>query len=224
MIFLIRTLVLASFLAMFSLPTQANLFLMPGDVIEGHVKEEEDCDLCHKKFDKEAQPKLCADCHKDIRKDLNDKTGYHGRIEEDKQCNECHTEHKGRDAKIVIFDPDKFDHKQTDYQLIDKHADSKVECEDCHKTGKKYSEASSICYDCHKKDDDEDGHKGNYGKKCETCHVEKGWEEIEFDHDKETDYKLLHKHIEAECDSCHKGDLYEDKIEETTCVSCHKKD
>ena len=223
MILLIRTLVLASFLAAFSVPVQANLLLMPGDVIEGHAKEEEDCEKCHKRFDKDAQPKLCADCHKDIRKDLKEKRGYHGKMKEDKQCKECHTDHKGRDAKIVIFDEDDFDHKQTDYQLKDKHAESKVECEDCHKADKKYSEAPSICYDCHKKDDDKDGHKGNYGKKCVTCHTEKGWKEIQFDHDKETDYKLLYKHKEAKCDTCHTGDLYKDELK-TTCISCHKKD
>jgi hypothetical protein len=214
---------LASFLVAFSVPVQANLLLMPGDVIEGHAKEEEDCDNCHKKFDKAAQPKLCADCHKDIRKDLNEKRGYHGRLDQDKQCKECHTEHQGRDANIVILDKDKFDHKQTDYPLKGRHAESKVECEDCHKTDKKYSEASSICYDCHQKDDDKDGHKGNYGKKCETCHIVKDWDEIQFDHDKETDYKLLYKHKEAKCDTCHTGDLYEDELKDT-CVSCHKKD
>jgi hypothetical protein len=38
MIILIRTLVLASFLVAFSVPVQANLLLMPGDVIEWHAK------------------------------------------------------------------------------------------------------------------------------------------------------------------------------------------
>ena len=40
--------------------------LMPGQVIEGHAKWEEDCTKCHKRFDKAAQNTLCQDCHKDI--------------------------------------------------------------------------------------------------------------------------------------------------------------
>jgi hypothetical protein len=78
------------------------------------------------------------------------------------------------------------------------------------------------CVSCHKKDDDK-VHKGNFGPKCESCHAERDWKEILFDHTKQTKYPLLGKHKPAKCASCHKGDLYKDKLQ-TTCVSCHKKD
>ena len=78
------------------------------------------------------------------------------------------------------------------------------------------------CNSCHQKEDDK-AHKGNFGPKCETCHIEKDWKDIVFDHDKQTKYPLLGKHKTAKCASCHKGDLYKDKLQ-TNCLSCHEKD
>ncbi|MDE3051627.1 MAG: cytochrome c3 family protein, partial [Nitrospirota bacterium] len=75
--------------------------LMPGQVIEGHAKWEENCAKCHKRFDKAAQSTLCQDCHKDIRKDVQQKQGSHGRFKDQRDCKECHTEHKGRAENIA---------------------------------------------------------------------------------------------------------------------------
>jgi len=209
-------------LAFFLSLATANLALAslvsPGDVIKGHVKEEESCEKCHKKFDKAAQSGLCKDCHKDVGKDISEKRGYHGRLKEEKECKECHTEHKGRDAKIVILDTAKFDHSQTDYVLKGGHLNEKVKCKSCHLEGKKYSEAPTVCNSCHKKDDK---HKGGLGTDCAKCHVEKDWKTTEFDHDK-TDFKLLGKHDEVKCDKCHINGKYKDTPK--TCVACHKKD
>ena len=76
-----RMLALASFLFALPLQAQANKLLMPGEVIKSHAKDEENCEKCHKKFDKNAQSQLCADCHKEIGKDIAEKTGYHGRLD-----------------------------------------------------------------------------------------------------------------------------------------------
>ena len=192
--------------------------VLPGDLSKGHAKDDENCDKCHKKFDKGAQTGLCKDCHKDVGKDIVEKRGFHGRIQEQKECRECHTEHKGRDAKIVIFDTLKFDHKQTDFELKGGHLNEKVKCKSCHVEGKKYSEAPSVCFSCHKKDDK---HKGGLGTDCAKCHVEKDWKTTNFDHSK-TNFKLLGKHMDVKCDKCHINGKYKDTPK--TCVSCHKKD
>jgi hypothetical protein len=261
--------------------------LLPGDVIKGHAKIEKECDKCHKKFDKAAQSGLCKDCHKEIRKDFDEKTGFHGRMKEEKECKECHTDHKGRGTKIVLLDEKKLDHNaETDFPLKGGHLNEKVKCKSCHLPEKKFREAPSTCISCHKKNDKhkgglgtdcakchtekdwkstefdhdktdfrlvdkhvdvkckschinnkfkdtpkdcfschkkDDKHKGKFGPKCETCHVEKSWKEILFDHDKKTKYSLLFKHREAKCVSCHKGDLYKDKLK-MDCNSCHEKD
>ncbi len=259
---------------------------MPGEVIQGHIKYEVECEKCHKRFDKAAQSALCKDCHKEIGKDISDKQGYHGLMKEEKQCKECHTEHQGRAANIAKLETKNFDHAATGFILKGGHLASKVQCKDCHIAQKKYREAPTKCNSCHSKDDKhkgklgiecancheekdwkttrfdhskthfellgkhkdvkcklchidekykdtpmlcnechkkDDKHKGNFGPKCETCHTDRGWKEILFDHDKKTKFRLLGKHRDTKCVSCHKGDLYKDKLK-MDCNSCHLKD
>jgi len=108
--------------------------MMPGKVIQGHAKWEDDCKQCHKKFDKEGQNQLCKDCHKDINKDVAQKKGLHGKLKESRNCVECHTEHKGRAAQIAPINEKTFKHSQTDFELKGAHADTtKTECKECHK-------------------------------------------------------------------------------------------
>lgn len=262
---------------------------MPGEVIEGHAKLEANCKECHVPFDKEAQNRLCKDCHKEVKADVLNHKGFHGRLKEG-DCRACHTDHKGRTAKIVILDMEKFDHVQTDFPLQGAHQkQQKVKCKDCHDSRKKYRETPSACNSCHHKDDKhkgslgdgcgnchnernwkeakfdhdktrfaltgkhvdvackkchadptrykgerhecvachlkDDKHKGQYGKKCESCHTDKDWKKIEFDHDHETKFKLLGKHESTKCLSCHKKPLYkENEKTPTTCIACHRKD
>lgn len=190
--------------------------LAPGPVIKGHAKVENDCKACHVRFDRAAQDGLCMDCHKDVGQDIRAKSGFHGR-QKPQVCRSCHTDHRGREAKIVEFDPKKFDHKQSDYPLLHKHA--KVECEKCHLPGKRWREAPSDCNACHKKDD---VHKGGLGVKCADCHTERSWKEVDFDHGKKTRFALEGKHADAKCDACHKNGQYKDTAR--TCIGCHKKD
>jgi hypothetical protein len=195
--------------------------LMPGEVIHGHAKYELDCNKCHLRFDKAAQPRLCNDCHKEVAADISSKSGMHGRLE-DKICRNCHTEHKGRNAKIAILDKDKFDHGHTDFQLKGAHREARVKCASCHLAKVKYRDAPKLCNDCHKKDDQEKGHKGSLGKQCENCHDEKSWKDARFDHEK-TKFSLVGgKHAEAKCSGCHKDLTY--KNAPLDCNSCHKKD
>ncbi len=264
--------------------------VMPGKVIQGHAKYEAECANCHKRFDKGAQTGLCLDCHKEVATDVRSQKGYHGHIKE-KECRDCHTEHKGRDAKVAEFDRLRFNHDETDYVLEDKHKPAKcsgchkpktkyrdapskcdachikddvhkgklgpdcgnchdakdwkksnfdhektkfsliggkhadITCKKCH-TSKEYTGAPKECIGCHRKDDQDKGHKGRYGAKCETCHNDRGWKEISFNHDKDTHFDLRGKHQPVKCDDCHlpsKGDLYKQKLP-VTCVSCHRKD
>jgi len=284
---IIRALILAVFLVCpMGAHADSNTLLMPGEVIQGHVKYEGECKNCHKSFDKAAQSGLCKDCHKDVAKDIAESQGYHGLMKEQKECKECHTEHKGRDARIAKLNTIDFDHSSTGFELKGAHLNGKVLCKDCHSPQKKYRQAptkcigchekadkhkgglgpdcencheekdwktthfdhskthfdllgkhkevkcnachinnkfkdtTKVCSECHKKDDK---HKGSFGLKCETCHNETSWKEILFDHDKQTKYPLLGKHHDAKCVSCHAGDLYKIKLK-TNCSSCHLKD
>lgn len=94
--------------------------LSPGKLIQGHAKWDDDCKACHVKFDRAAQDRLCMDCHKDIGQDVRAKAGYHGRLKP-QNCRGCHTDHKGRGARIVELDKKQFDHNQTDFALRGGH-------------------------------------------------------------------------------------------------------
>ncbi|MDH5221539.1 MAG: cytochrome C [Betaproteobacteria bacterium] len=259
--------------------------LSPGPLAEAHARAEGECRNCHVPFDRAAQNALCLDCHKEVGVDLREHRGYHGRIAP-QPCRACHTDHRGRGAKIVQLDERAFDHGKTDFALRGAHAEPKLECRACHPPKKKYREAPGRCVDCHAKQDvhkgrlgaqcadchaesdwkktrfdhgktrfplrgkhapvkcaschkssnfkeapvtcigchrADDKHKARYGQKCETCHSDQGWKLLAFDHDKDTHFALRGRHRAVQCDSCHTGDLYRDKLQ-ATCIACHRKD
>lgn len=190
--------------------------MAPGKLIQGHAKYEDECKQCHVKLDRKAQDGLCMDCHKPVGADVRGHAGFHGRLEQPVVCRSCHSEHKGRDFRIVEFEPKKFEHDtKSDFALHGKHA--KVACEKCHVAGKKYREAAQDCNSCHKKDDK---HKGQLGVKCGDCHTENDWKETRFDHEA-TKFPLTGKHVDAKCTDCHKDNVYKDTPK--SCYACHRK-
>lgn len=194
--------------------------IMPGPVIKGHKKYEDECSNCHKIFDKKAQNALCLDCHKKTRKDIKLKKGFHGKKKSVRvqQCNSCHTDHQGRGADIIKLAPSTFNHNLTDFPLKKQHA--RTSCQACHKAGKKYREAPSACISCHKKNSPHNPAKmGKFSKTCKSCHTEDNWLQLKFNHDK-TRFALHGKHNDTECTSCHAGDHYIKTPHD--CYSCHK--
>jgi hypothetical protein len=189
--------------------------IMPGQLIAGHAKLEGDCQNCHVRFKKAEQDRLCRDCHKPVGADIAARRGFHGRLKP-QACRNCHTDHEGRSARIVILDEKTFDHGKTDYPLKGKHGDLK--CSSCHLPKKKHREAPGQCVDCHKKDDT---HKGGLGPKCADCHDERDWKQTRFDHDK-TKFKLRGGHEKPACTDCHVNNRFKDTP--TQCVACHKED
>lgn len=159
------------------------------------------CESCHlenKKFHQ--APKKCVDCH-------GKKDPHKGEL--GKKCADCHAE---RNWHAIKFDHD----KKTDFKLRGEHRD--VNCDVCH-VGNKYEDTPKNCYACHYVNDI---HNGSQGKKCDSCHSEKNWKTVKFDHDKKTDFALKGEHAELSCAACH-VDGYEEELK-TTCISCHKKD
>ncbi len=188
---------------------------MPGPVIEGHAKFEAECAKCHMRFNRAAQSGLCMDCHKPIAADVRAGRGLHGRQKE-KTCRACHTEHRGRAAKIAAFEEKRFDHAATELPLRGAHA--KVECRACHVAGKKFREAPQACVACHRKDDK---HKGNLGPACADCHGESSWKDTHFDHSR-TAFPLTGKHVQAACKDCHAGERFKGTPKD--CYGCHRAD
>jgi hypothetical protein len=166
------------------------------------------CEKCHvsgKKWSEASHE--CSVCHK---KD-DDTKGHKGSL--GTKCADCHSEN-------TSWKEAKFDHDTTKFPLTGKHTDTK--CSECHKDNI-YKETPKDCYSCHKKNDEQKGHKGQFGEKCDTCHTTKAFKPSTFKHDTDTKYVLLGKHKTAECKACHVGNLYKDKLTQD-CFSCHKKD
>ncbi len=194
--------------------------LMPGELSAPHEEFVKECTVCHKLFGQEEQNKLCMDCHdhKNIAEDVKKGKGYHGRIPgiKKKECRVCHSEHKGRDASIVLLDKQTFDHRLTDFELRGRHKDAA--CKECHKPKKQYHEAPQQCVKCHKKTDP---HDGRLGKQCGSCHGANRWQDFQFDHSR-TKFKLGGKHKGVECRNCHPQKRYSGVPKK--CYACHKWD
>ncbi len=193
--------------------------VMPGEVIAGHAETEADCSACHKAFARDKQNQLCLDCHQLISTDLSNKRGFHGLNPEiaDAGCSSCHTDHIGRDAEIVVFDADDFDHRFADFLLRGAHQE--VACKDCHEPAALYREASSVCVACHR---DDDAHKGGLGDECASCHVESDWLTVRFDHLAESGFALLGAHDAVACQDCHQDLQFANTPD--TCIGCHRSD
>ncbi len=189
--------------------------LSPGPLIQHHAEHDDACRKCHIAFKRDAQDGLCLACHKEIGADVRQRAGFHGRLES-QPCRSCHTDHRGRDAKIAPLDERTFEHSKTDFGLRGAHAVPKLECRSCHLPGKKFREAPGRCIDCHAK---QDVHKGRLGIACADCHTESNWKVPLFDHAK-TRFALRGKHVPVKCASCHKNDRY--KATPVTCIGCHR--
>ena len=182
----------------------------------------------------------CLKCHIEINNTLSNKKSFHGRM--NKKCIKCHIDHKGSSWDTTKVNQDKFDHELTGYKLVDKHVS--VKCKKCHvkKRSKKYFRkrepiylgAKSACINCHQKDDihffDIRLKIKWYKKDCSECHSIKGWKEnINFDHFKESKYKLIGAHKKLNCRECHlpqgkkESAIYKwNDLKNKKCNSCHE--
>lgn len=158
-----------------------------------------DCSGCHavgKKYRDAVQ--ACSGCHKghDVHK---------GNLGE--RCADCH------DAQA--WKKHDFNHDDTDFRLRGKHV--KVACDDCH-PAQRYEGTPVACNDCHRFND---VHAGRYGNQCGDCHVDNGWKNVRFDHDRNTDYPLTGRHRKVACASCHAGEAFDEPLP-GDCYSCHR--
>jgi hypothetical protein len=215
-----------------------NKLLAPGPLMQGHKDlEGNDCLKCHD-AGKGISSTKCMDCHKDIKKAFDSKSGFHGINTQ--ACIKCHSDHKGRDFDSTTVDTKSFDHaKLTGYSLEGKHAS--IKCLECHtqkRTDKvirkneiKFFGQASTCVSCHKKDDVH-FFKGDFGKKdCIACHTNKSWtDQVKFNHNADTKFKLVGRHAEMKCNDCHQPDKKQKKVmkyawanlQTAKCLACHQ--
>ncbi|MEI7828370.1 MAG: hypothetical protein WCI31_01300 [Prolixibacteraceae bacterium] len=216
-----------------SLPGKSQI--SPGELskVHAHLEGMSNCTQCHTLGAKVSNEK-CLDCHKEVKKRLNETRGYHASSKvKSKECIICHSEHYGRNYDIVHLIKDKFDHNETGYKLEGKHA--KKECADCHKIAnisdpqlknkhETFLGLSESCLPCH-----EDFHQKTLPVNCLNCHNYDAFKPAtKFDHAK-TKYQLKGKHIDVACEKCHPKSSRNGKnfqqfsgLQFQNCVACHK--
>lgn len=213
-----------------------NKLLAPGPLIEGHKDLElSGCLQCHDSG-KGVPNSKCLECHKDIRKQIDQAHGYHGMMVD--SCIHCHRDHKGRVFDTAVVNEKEFDHKKAGFPLEGKH--QKIKCSECHteKRGPKklrpkdirYFGSAATCVSCHKKDDPHYFKSKWAQKDCGVCHGVRTWNsEVRFDHGKDTGFELEGAHDELDCAKCHAVDkkaktaLYSwPKLKLQQCLTCHQ--
>jgi hypothetical protein len=161
----------------------------------------------------------CDDCHGDPHE------GELDRWLDPAGCEACHDLSSWRSIS--------FDHDRTELPIRGKHAE--LGCRECHSVGLEFPEgtpfkltgSSSACSSCH-----EDAHVGQFAAPdgsvaCASCHTDSGWNELLFDHDRDSQYPLLGAHLKVQCSECHPVETQNEvafiryKPLGTRCEDCH---
>jgi len=209
--------------------------LSPGDLTSAHAHLDgiSNCTQCHVLGNKVTSDK-CLVCHTEIKERIEKKKGYHYSSEvAEAECALCHSEHNGKNFKLIKLDTDSFDHDLTGYHLSVPHA--KKACTDCHASKyiddqklklkkKTYLGVGRECLNCHA-----DYHVRTLSSDCIKCHdSEKFVPASKFDHN-DANFKLAGKHMTVDCAKCHKVKITEGikfqqfrGIQYSNCTSCHK--
>ena len=208
----------------------------PGKLIEGHANLESagGCLNCHD-INSGVDKKLCLKCHLEIGDQEKNAKGFHA-SELRRPCLDCHTDHKGRDAKVYNFKG--FDHAKLVFAADGAHRD--IDCQKCHQSKfqsdavkkltiggvqKKqltYLGLNGNCAGCHGKP-----HKEQFqGQNCQDCHNQIAWKLTKFDH-AQAKFTLEGKHQNVSCIGCHhKSEKYPEAIPfanlGTQCSVCHQ--
>lgn len=169
----------------------------------GHKKVS--CQKCHLGKDRFAplSHNDCKNCHEDQHRGLFAKWA----------CKSCHSTSK--------FTSIAFAHNTPRFKLTGKHRG--VSCGKCHTNNNwspPWKPASNRCNNCHARDNT---HGNQFeGKLCNSCHSPAGWRSVRFDHNRQSRFRLVGKHVDVDCKKCHVGGKY--KPLPSSCASCHADD
>ena len=187
----------------------------PGPLSAAHAALEgaAHCADCHAKGERAAATdQRCLSCHREIGALQMAGRGLHARTRG--TCASCHSEHRGRDAKLIAWGgaPETFDHARAGWPLDGEHA--KLECRTCHTPALQRSPVATLlrvkdhsrswlgldrsCWSCH-----DDPHRWQLGSECRSCHTTTAWKPAaRFDHAR-TAYPLTGAHARVACAGCH---------------------
>jgi len=215
--------------------------IAPGPLSRSHQQLEgvTKCASCHE-FGSNTRVFKCLECHTEIRRRVEARTGYHARNYKsavgERDCERCHKEHNGQKTPLIKLDRQSFDHlAQTGYNLAGKHRQQK--CENCHAAAKIAAAARAEiklkdpnrsflglrreCVSCHK-----DQHQAQLGDDCARCHGTDGFKPVVGFSHAGTHYPLTGLHQTTPCQKCHgpgpgRPNAQFKGLAFTGCQSCH---
>jgi len=196
----------------------------PGDLSTPHLDDAGEplaCEECHAAGDF-VQADRCLTCHEEIAALRERPTTFHGR--QTAVCATCHAEHRGRDAQLVTFDHDAFDHDLTGFALAMGHAD--LRCSACHEPGT-WLGAKQTCAECHDAPHGERLLRPELTSDCADCHdvtrFSLGEAAKSFDHGDpaHTRFPIADRHAELKCSACHPDARFA-PTDHADCASCHE--
>lgn len=209
--------------------------LSPGDLTKAHANLEgiSNCTKCHQLGATVVDSK-CLECHAPLRNQIKNGKGYHSSAQvKGKTCISCHSEHHGRNFKMIRFNTAVFNHNLTGYKLEGKH--STTDCRQCHKPENitdasisknrdTYLGLKTNCLNCH-----DDYHRKSLNSNCAACHTFENFSTApRFNHAR-TKFPLTGAHTKVDCASCHKIESIQGKkfqnfanTSSKNCNACHK--
>ncbi len=218
--------------------------ISPGPLSKAHQNLEgvTKCASCHE-FGAGARGFKCVDCHGEIKRRIDARTGLHARVIQtnnagQKECARCHVEHQGDRVPLTRLTVNGFDHgAQTGFVLQGKHR--QLQCAKCHNAkhvlpaarqelkqkdlNRTYLGLGRECLACH-----EDRHAGQLGTACTNCHSQDAWKPANgFNHSK-TSFALTGLHQAVACQKCHvpagaaASALKYKGLQFASCQNCHK--
>ncbi len=179
-----------------------------------------------------SHPRSCGSCHGDPHEQRYNGAHLPAEVGGRGGCLRCHTASSFRSLR------DDYDHGLwTGFDLVGHHA--AADCSSCHEsqssssspmTGHKNwgAPAGKSCANCH-----DSPHAGQFGTgaaaSCERCHAgADGFDQLSFDHDKDSRFPLTETHAALACDACHDAvpsstgpDVVRYQPLPIECVDCH---
>ena len=224
-----------------------DLMVNPGPLLNGHKALKRDCLSCHTPF-RGVKSVQCISCHRQesigIRSVAGDllpadssKVAFHRGVPAG-SCVECHTDHKGRNAKKAIK---AFRHDALQASLRNScnachsgqkpkdalHVNAGGQCAQCHDTsnwravlfdhGMLDARLSGSCATCHNADRPSDSIHRQLSSSCGECHGTRHWKPATFDHRSAAASG-------KQCVSCHNAERPKDTLHrdvQAGCGSCH---
>lgn len=189
-----------------------------------------ECDACHAPiWGSGTMSDRCLSCHGEVIPEMEDPLSMHGGVEDPRNCQACHTEHRGEAASLIRYDNSDFPHVLTGFALTAHSMTTpgeRIECTSCHG-----DPASSFqletCGICHQGLEPAAfaTHMGWAGKDCLACHDGVDRYGGDFQHS-QSGFILVGAHAEVECAGCHVAAANAADLESTAqeCVYCHAGD